>query len=56
MSLVEPARLLNHPFRQSKRARKARSLAERVGFEPTLPQRSKPDFESGAFDHSATSP
>jgi hypothetical protein len=31
-------------------------LAERVGFEPTLRQNRKPDFESGAFDHSATSP
>src|SRR5690348_12008162 len=31
-------------------------LAERVGFEPTLRQYRKPDFESGAFDHSATSP
>ena len=30
-------------------------LAERVGFEPTLGF-PKPDFESGAFDHSATSP
>jgi hypothetical protein len=33
-----------------------RSVAERVGFEPTLPQNGKPDFESGAFDHSATFP
>jgi hypothetical protein len=31
-------------------------LAERVGFEPTLLHNSKPDFESGAIDHSATSP
>ena len=31
-------------------------LAEQVGFEPTLGQRPKPDFESGAFDHSATAP
>ena len=31
-------------------------LAERVGFEPTLQQNCKPDFESGAFDHSATFP
>ena len=31
------------------------NLAERVGFEPTLRCR-KPDFESGAIDHSATSP
>ena len=31
-------------------------LAERVGFEPTLPETGKPDFESGAFDHSATFP
>jgi hypothetical protein len=31
------------------------SLAERVGFEPTVPC-GTPDFESGTFDHSATSP
>ncbi len=31
------------------------ALAERVGFEPTVPC-STPDFESGTFDHSATSP
>lgn len=31
-------------------------LAERVGFEPTIPETGMPDFESGAFDHSATSP
>ena len=30
-------------------------MAERVGFEPTVPC-STPDFESGTFDHSATSP
>ena len=32
-----------------------RYLAERVGFEPTVPC-GTPDFESGTFDHSATSP
>jgi hypothetical protein len=31
-------------------------LAERVGFEPTVRYDRTPDFESGAFDHSATSP
>jgi hypothetical protein len=31
-------------------------LAERVGFEPTVRYNRTPDFESGAFDHSATSP
>jgi hypothetical protein len=31
-------------------------VAERVGFEPTLQETCKPDFESGAFDHSATFP
>ena len=31
-------------------------LAERVGFEPTVRNNRTPDFESGAFDHSATSP
>ena len=30
-------------------------LAERVGFEPTVPC-GTPDFESGTFGHSATSP
>ena len=30
-------------------------LAERVGFEPTVPC-GTPDFESGTFDHSAISP
>ena len=33
----------------------ARYVAERVGFEPTVPC-GTPDFESGTFDHSATSP
>ena len=32
------------------------SLVERVGFEPTSRYDREPDFESGAFDHSATSP
>ena len=31
-------------------------MAERVGFEPTIRGYRIPDFESGAFDHSATSP
>ena len=31
-------------------------LAEKEGFEPSLQETCKPDFESGAFDHSATSP
>ena len=42
--------------RNAKRPQGAFFLAERVGFEPTLRQYRKPDFESGAFDHSATSP
>ena len=33
----------------------AMSLEERVGFEPTVPY-GTPDFESGTFGHSATSP
>ena len=33
-----------------------RQLAERVGFEPTVRYNRTPDFESGAFDHSATAP
>ena len=31
-------------------------MAERVGFEPTVRQRRTLDFESSAFDHSATFP
>ena len=31
-------------------------LAERVGFEPTVRCNRTPDFESGPFDHSGTSP
>ena len=31
-------------------------LAERVGFEPTVRYNRTPDFESGPFDHSGTSP
>ena len=31
-------------------------LAEREGFEPSVPTRSTQDFQSCAFDHSATSP
>lgn len=34
-----------------------RKMAERVGFEPTIPVLARiPLFESGAFSHSATSP
>ena len=33
-----------------------KEMAEREGFEPSLRETRKPDFESGAFDHSATSP
>ncbi len=39
-----------HPIRDASR------MAEREGFEPSIPFRGIPDFESGAFDHSATSP
>ncbi len=31
-------------------------LAEREGFEPSVRGYRTPDFESGTFDHSATSP
>lgn len=31
-------------------------MAEGVGFEPTIRYNRIPDFESGAFDHSATLP
>jgi hypothetical protein len=31
-------------------------LAEREGFEPSIQETCIPDFESGAFDHSATFP
>ena len=34
---------------------KLESMAEREGFEPPVPC-GTPDFESGTFDHSATSP
>src|SRR5690606_2910924 len=33
-----------------------RDLAEREGFEPSIREARIPDFESGAFDHSATFP
>jgi hypothetical protein len=33
-----------------------KTVAERVGFEPTVGLLPTPDFESGTFDHSATSP
>ncbi len=32
------------------------NLAEREGFEPSVREYRTPDFESGTFDHSATSP
>ena len=31
-------------------------MAERVGFEPTVPGNGTPVFETDAFSHSATSP
>ena len=31
-------------------------MAERVGFEPTVPRNGTPVFETDAFSHSATSP
>ena len=31
-------------------------MAEREGFEPSVAYNATPDFESGTFDHSATSP
>jgi hypothetical protein len=31
-------------------------MAEREGFEPSVREYRTPDFESGTFDHSATSP
>ena len=34
----------------------ALNMAERVGFEPTVRHNRTPDFESGAIDHSTTSP
>ena len=35
---------------------KVAPVAEREGFEPSMRETRIPDFESGAFDHSATSP
>ena len=32
------------------------SLAEEVGFEPTVPRRGTPVFETGPFNHSGTPP
>ena len=34
----------------------SRKMAEREGFEPSIRYNRIPDFESGAFDHSATFP
>src|ERR1700757_4705888 len=39
-----------------KRTARIELLAERVGFEPTVRYNRTLDFESSAFDHSATSP
>ena len=33
-----------------------RNMAERGGFEPPIPETGIPVFETGAFNHSATSP
>ncbi len=58
-SLVEPAGSSTHPLNQIKKGTHAGApfnLAERVGFEPTVRGYRTPDFESGTFDHSATSP
>ena len=57
--LLRTRRFSTHPLRQIRKtplAGRFSYLAERVGFEPTLRHNRKPDFESGAFDHSATSP
>lgn len=43
-------------FTVSKRTREICLLAEGVGFEPTVRYNRTPDFESGAFDLSATLP
>ena len=53
---ANPTWLLTHPHHQRKRPLRGVSLAERVGFEPTVRGYRTPDFESGTFDHSATSP
>ena len=44
--------------RRAGRARRRESfrLAERAGFEPAIPEPGIPVFETGAFNHSATSP
>src|SRR4030067_1437878 len=47
----------NYANRQARSGAKAPCcLAERVGFEPTVTHNATPDFESGTFDHSDTSP
>ena len=47
--------LMNTTKKRPERRLNTGLLAERVGFEPTVPC-GTPDFESGTFDHSATSP
>jgi hypothetical protein len=46
------------PARYAKRPARGRFayLAERGGFEPPVRYKRTPDFESGTFNHSATSP
>ena len=43
-------------FNKKTRMRRVLCMAEREGFEPSLRYERKHDFESCAFNHSATSP
>ncbi len=57
---IRRTRTLRPPHHTHKNRKRPRGaflfLAEREGFEPSLRHNRKPDFESGAIDHSATSP
>lgn len=57
VSIFPATRTKTAPFSEPSFAAKCLIfLAERVGFEPTVRGYRTPDFESGTFDHSATSP
>src|SRR4051812_31715414 len=58
--LSPPRGMMTRPARKTALHVVARAgpslLAEKEGFEPSIRYNRIPDFESGAFDHSATSP
>ena len=55
-NLVLPISTTLRQIRKSPLAGALAYLAEREGFEPSKGYKPLPDFESGTFDHSATSP